>query len=81
MVAAPDLGSGVLRRGGSSPFIRTNIVVVQLVERYIWDVEVAGSSPAYYTKGPIAQLARASALHAEGQGFDSLWVHKFGFNQ
>ena len=23
MVAAPDLGSGVVRRGGSSPFVRT----------------------------------------------------------
>ena len=31
MVAAPDLGSGVLRRGGSSPFIRTNGQVTQLV--------------------------------------------------
>jgi hypothetical protein len=24
LVAAPDLGSGASRRGGSSPFIRTN---------------------------------------------------------
>ena len=56
--------------------VTINIVVVQLVEYHIWDVGVAGSSPAYYTKGPIAQLARAPALQAEGQGFDSLWVHK-----
>ena len=61
--------------------VTINIVVVQLAEHHIWDVGVAGSSPAYYTKGSIAQLARASALHAEGQGFDSLWVHKNGFNQ
>ena len=26
--------------------------------------------------GELAQLARASALHAEGQGFDSLILHK-----
>ena len=26
MVAAPDLGSGAARRGGSSPFIRTNTI-------------------------------------------------------
>ena len=25
--------------------------------------------------GPVAQLARASALHAEGQGFESPRVH------
>ena len=26
--------------------------------------------------GSLAQMARASALHAEGQGFDSLRIHK-----
>ena len=28
-----------------------------------------------FTTGGLAQLARASALHAEGQGFDSLILH------
>ena len=29
------------------------------------------------TKGELAQLARAPALHAGGQGFDSLILHDF----
>ena len=29
-----------------------------------------------FTTGGLAQLARASALHAEGQGFDSLILHQ-----
>ncbi len=29
-----------------------------------------------FTTGGLAQLARASALHAEGQGFDSLILHE-----
>lgn len=29
-------------------------------------------------EGELAQLARAPALHAGGQGFDSLILHSFG---
>gem|GEM_PF-1413375 len=38
-------------------------------------------SAIYYlksTSGELAQLARAPALHAGGQGFDSLILHSFG---
>ena len=28
-----------------------------------------------HVSGPIAQLARASRLHREGRGFESLWAH------
>ena len=39
----------------------------------------AGSNPAppksYLIHGSLAQLARAPALHAGGQGFDSLRIH------
>ncbi len=31
----------------------------------------------YTTRGELAQLARAPALHAGGQGFDSLILHCF----
>ena len=31
----------------------------------------------YTTSGELAQLARAPALHAGGQGFDSLILHCF----
>jgi hypothetical protein len=33
------------------------------------------SSPLLCLPGPIAQLARALAWHARGQGFESPWVH------
>ncbi len=44
---APDLGSGAERRGGSSPFTRTNIKagLAQLVEHLICNQGVEGSSP------------------------------------
>ena len=32
--------------------------------------------PFIYPAGDIAQLARASALQAEGQGFESPYLHK-----
>ena len=45
---APDLGSGVERRMGSSPFARTKYAVVaQLVERHLAKVEVASPSLVY----------------------------------
>ena len=31
-----------------------------------------------HLEGELAQLARAPALHAGGQGFDSLILHSFG---
>ena len=51
-----------LRRMNKLPFVAS---IFRLLER----VKV---SKLY---GDIAQLARASALHAEGQGFDSLYFH------
>ena len=44
---APDLGSGALGRGGSSPFIRINNLIAglaQLVEHLICNQRVACSS-------------------------------------
>ena len=32
----------------------------------------------FLLEGELAQLARAPALHAGGQGFDSLILHSFG---
>ncbi|GEM_PF-3598366 len=53
----PDLGSGAVRRGGSSPFIRTFLEVffnkntdakiAQLVEHDLAKVGVAGSNPVF----------------------------------
>ena len=47
MVATPDLGSGAERRGGSSPFIRTDAKIAQLVEHNLAKVGVAGSNPVF----------------------------------
>ena len=42
----------------------------------IWDHEIAGSSPVNSTiLGLQLSLARASALHAEGRGFESHLLH------
>lgn len=51
------------------------------IERQIADLEVVGSNPAGRTisftiNGAVAQLARASAWHAEGQGFKSPQLHQ-----
>ena len=44
----PDLGSGAVRRVGSSPSIRTFIAkIAQLVEHNLAKVGVAGSSPVF----------------------------------
>ena len=40
----------------------------------VQSVKMTASSLEVIT-GPVAQLARASALHAEGQGFESPRVH------
>ena len=37
---------------------------------------VVGSSPALLTNGPLAQVARAPALHAGGRGFEFHRVHR-----
>ena len=45
---APDLGSGALGRGGSSPFIRINNLIAglaQLVEHLNRNQRVEGSNP------------------------------------
>jgi hypothetical protein len=48
---APDLGSGALRRGGSSPSTRTMFVrkcgSSSVVEHHLAKVGVAGSSPVF----------------------------------
>lgn len=54
---APDLGSGVVRRGGSSPFTRTLYFagLAQLVEHLICNQRVEGSSPLAGIQAEIAQ--------------------------
>jgi hypothetical protein len=48
------------------------------LERSPAKAEVVGSSPTWRTiKGRLAQLVRAPALHAGGQGFESLTAHHF----
>jgi hypothetical protein len=39
MVAALDLGSSVVRRGGSSPFIRTEVTVLEFFIEHLSDDE------------------------------------------
>ena len=51
------------------------MVVVQLVERCIWDAEVVGSSPAYHTKMPRWWNGRHACLrnkYRNALGFESL---------
>ena len=56
------------------------LTVLQLswLERYTDNVEVGSSTLPGTTlrKGGLAQLARASALHAEGQRFESVILHR-----
>ena len=59
---APDLGSGVSWRMGSSPFARTIesfAVVAQLVERHLAKVEVASPSLVYRSISTISSVGRA----------------------
>ena len=63
----------------SSHLIIVLKTVLQLswLERYTDNVEVGSSSLPETTneKGELAQLARAPALHAGGQEFESLYLH------
>ncbi len=68
---ALDLGSSVLRRGGSSPFTRTNCGSSSVVEHHLAKVGVAGSNPVFRSinfikYAPVAQLDRASDYGSEG---------------
>ena len=58
---APDLGSGALGRGGSSPFIRINNLIAglaQLVEHLICNQRVEGSSPLAGIKTKFAEVVQ-----------------------
>ena len=44
---APDLGSGAVRRGGSTPFTRTVCGSSSVVEHHLAKVGVAGSNPVF----------------------------------
>ncbi len=55
---APDLGSGAARRGGSTPFTRTNLNLCgssSVVEHHLAKVGVAGSNPVFRSNGGIAK--------------------------
>ena len=79
MVATPDLGSGAVRRGGSSPFIRTNYAkIAQLVEHNLAKVGVAGSSPVFRSTpcpgGGIGRHAGLKILYPQGcTGSSPVW--------
>ena len=45
------------------------------MQKYKLHSNLQDSKILIFTTGGLAQLARASALHAEGQGFDSLILH------
>jgi hypothetical protein len=49
---APDLGSGAARRGGSTPFTRTNFICgsSSVVEHHLAKVGVAGSNPVFRSR-------------------------------
>ena len=62
---------------------RLNLVLsLSWLERYTDNVEVGSSTLPGTTNGikfgGLAQLARASALHAEGQRFESVILHSIG---
>ena len=52
--------------------------VAQRLEHVSYKDGVDGSNPSWPTLGPVAQLARAPALHAEGYRFKSGQVHQRG---
>ena len=49
----------------------TNDNIAQLVEQQTVNLRVVGSSPSVVANGSVAQLVRALACHARGQGFKS----------
>ena len=75
MADAPDLGSGVSRRGGSSPFTRTTYCGRgSAVEHRLAKARVAGSIPVVRSIifAPLAQLDRAFDYESKGREFESL---------
>ena len=86
MVATPDLGSGAVRRGGSSPFIRTDAKIAQLVEHNLAKVGVAGSNPVFRSSstcpgGGIGRHAGLKILCPQGRtGSSPVWGTKNAVN-
>ena len=68
---APDLGSGAVRRGGSSPFTRTILIKCgssSVVEHHLPKVGVAGSNPVFRSNNAgVAELADAQDLKSCGR--------------
>ena len=67
----PDLGSGAVRRVGSSPSIRTFIAkIAQLVEHDLAKVGVAGSNPVFRSStclgGGTGRHAGLKILYPQG---------------
>ena len=44
----------------------------------MYEYQISNLKSKINLEGELAQLARAPALHAGGQGFDSLILHSFG---
>ena len=85
MVATPDLGSGAERRGGSSPFIRTDAKIAQLVEHNLAKVGVAGSNPVFRSPfcpgGGTGRHAGLKILCPQGRtGSSPVWGTKNAVN-
>ena len=68
---APDLGSGAVRRGGSTPFTRTILKCgsSSVVEHHLAKVGVAGSNPVFRSIifAGVAELADAQDLKSCGR--------------
>ena len=63
------------RHTGSNPVPTTTSRDRAEVAHKAHNLEVGGSIPPPATNGDLAQLARATALHAVGQRFDSVILH------
>ena len=64
------------RHTGSNPVPTTTSRDRAEVAHKAHNLGVGGSIPPPATNGGLAQLARATALHAVGQRFDSVILHK-----
>ena len=85
LVDTPDLGSGAERRGGSSPFIRTDAKIAQLVEHNLAKVGVAGSNPVFRSPfcpgGGTGRHAGLKILCPQGRtGSSPVWGTKNAVN-
>ena len=63
------------RHTGSNPVPTTTSRDRAEVAHKAHNLGVGGSIPSPATNGDLAQLARASDLHSEGQRFDSVILH------